>query len=172
MAQYQARDHVIREAFLQALGSEGATVQKVRDLAEGQSDPYIRSLLLELGNATREVYSVRGVGIINIHIKSEPPGWWNIMESVDNHFALLSTMQIHCFYVLILGRKDQHVADGYIATDINQPPFIQRPTIKSGKFYSVTERQHLDRNKLILSIGKIARTLIQQGSAPSPLLAS
>src|SRR2546427_9548301 len=109
---------VIREAFLEALRNQGVTVQKARVLAETASDPEIRRLILELGNATREIYSVSGVGIINLHIRSEPPGWWNIMKSVEKHFLILSAHKddmprINCCYILLIGRKDKHIADGY-----------------------------------------------------------
>ena len=92
------------------------------------------------------------------------------MKSVDKHFVILSDQQdgmprIHCYYVLLIGRKDQHIADGYIATDLNQPPFKQHPVIRP-KHYSVTERRHLNPNRILLTISKVARTLIQQGSTP------
>ena len=168
---HEVRDRVIREAFLDAVRSEGVSVQKVRDLANNTQDFETRNLMLALGKGKREVYSVSGIGLVYVRIKSDPPGWWNIMESVEKHFVFLSELQIHCYYIFLLGRKDLHIADGYIATDINQPPFIRRPTIESGK-YSVTERQHLNPNRRLSTISRVARTLIQQGSTPSPLFTS
>ena len=91
------KDAVIREAFLDAFRSQGVSVQKVRDLAEAQSDPYRRSLLMELGKSHREVYGIPNICLMNIHIKSEPPGWWNTMKSVVEHFTVLSTLPIKCY---------------------------------------------------------------------------
>ena len=102
----QARANTTREAFLDTLRSKGQLVRKVRDLADAASDPDIRSMMLDLGKAGREVYSVSGIGLINVHIISEPPGWWNILKTVKKHFDLLSPL-FKCYYVLLIGRKDQ-----------------------------------------------------------------
>ena len=97
MTNSQSRAETIREAFLNALRIEGASVQKVRDLANNTQNFEMRNLLLDLGKASREVYSVSGVGIINIHIRSEPPGWWNIIKTVEKDFEYLSALQINCY---------------------------------------------------------------------------
>jgi len=65
-----------------------------------------------------------------------------------------------CYYVYLLGRKDKHIADGYIAKDFNEPPFTQYPEVRE-KHYSIYEPHHLNRNKLILTINKVAETLLQ-----------
>ena len=54
---HEVRDRVIREAFLDAVRSEGVSVQRVRDLAKNTQDFETRNLLLNLGQATREVSS-------------------------------------------------------------------------------------------------------------------
>lgn len=162
---HQERANTIREAFLDVLRGEGASVQKIRDLADDPKTADIRSILLALGRASREIYGVHGVGIINVHVRSEPPGWWNIVKSVKRDFTTLSaqnSFRINCYYVLLIGRNDQHVADGYIATDFDQPPFIRQPRNNEEIKYTVKECKHLDSRKLLLSVGKVARTLMQQ----------
>ena len=159
----QARANTIREEFLDTLRSTGLLVRKVRDLADAASDPDIRSMMLDLGRAGREVYSVSGIGLIHIRVRSEPPGWWNILKTVKNHFDLLSPL-FKCYYILLIGRTDQHIADGYIVTDLDQPPFLRQPGDETTK-YTVNERQHLDLSKCLLSIDKVARTLGLSGSA-------
>jgi hypothetical protein len=142
--------------------------EKSGDLAEGESDSFIRNLFLALGKSSREVYNVTGVGLINVHVKSESPGWWNIIKTVKRDFTTLSTSRdnfpgIPYYYIFLIGRKDQHIADGYIATDFNQSPFIHPPHEEATK-YSVYASQHLNQNRIILTINRVAQTLIQQGN--------
>jgi len=151
----------IRDAFLEALRSQDATVETMADLAADESNEKIRNLFLSLGQAGREVYLVRGVGFVNIHVRSEPPGWWGILQTVKRDLdALTGELKIRSVYVLLIGRKDQHIADGYIATDFTNSPFIRLPSVDDTK-YTVNERQHLDVNKLLLSVGKVAKVLLQ-----------
>jgi hypothetical protein len=65
---------------------------------------------------------------------------------------------LNCIYVLLIGRKDRHVADGYIVTDFDKSPFARPPKGEKTK-YSINERQHLDTSALLLSIAKIAKVL-------------
>ena len=161
-----AKADSIRDAFLNALKSEGASVRTMIELAEKESDPEFRSIMLALGRAGREVYLVSGVGFINVHVRSEPPGWWNILKTVKEDLAFLSAKRsdepgINWYYILLIGRGDHHVADGYIATDFDKPPFTRPPGVEKTK-YTINERQHLDSRKLLLSVGKVAKTLLQQ----------
>lgn len=157
----------IRDAFLNALKSEGASVRTMVELAEKETDQELRNIMLALGRAGREVYLVSGVGFVNVHVRSEPPGWWNILKTVRGDLTFLSAKRggksgINCYYVLLIGRNDHHVADGYIATDFDKPPFTRPPGLEKTK-YTINERQHLDSGKLLLSVGKVAKTLLQQG---------
>lgn len=152
---------IIRNAFLDALKSHGASVQTMAELAAKESTPNIRDILLHLGRAGREVYLVPGIGFINVHVRSEPPGWWNILKTVKKDLEFLSnTIGINCYFVLLVGRNDPHVADGYIGTDFAKPPFICLPGVKETK-YTINERQHLDSNSLLLSVGKVAKVLLK-----------
>lgn len=139
------------------------------ELAEKESNPKFRSIMLGLGRAGREVYTVAGVGFINVHIRSEPPGWWSILKTVKEDLAFLSEARgdeprINCYYVLLIGRKDHYVADGYIATDFDKSPFVRLPGKEKTK-YTVNEKQHLDSSRVLLSIGKVAKVLIEQRQA-------
>jgi hypothetical protein len=150
----------IRDAFLDALRSQGASVESMADLAATSSST-VRKLFLALGQAGREAYLVRGVGIINVHVRSEAPGWWSILKTVKRDLDLLAKeFQTKCFYVLLVGRDDQHVADGYIANDFAASPFTRPPGVEKTK-YTVNEKQHLDRRKLLLSVGKVAKVLLE-----------
>lgn len=131
------------------------------DVAESSSGK-IKHLFAALGQAGREVYLIRGVALINLHIRSEPPGWWNILKTVKRDLdAMAKELGVNCIYVLLIGRKDRHVADGYIVSGFDRPPFVRPPKGEETK-YSINERQHLDTRTLLLSTTKIAKALASQ----------
>lgn len=161
----------VRDAFLGVLRAQGATVESMSGLAATESNDTISNLLLGLGRAGREVYWVRGVGFINIHIRSEAPGWWNILKSVKSDLDVLAKeFGVKSYYVLLVGRNDRFIANGYVATDFSSSPFVRPPGVEASK-YSVNENQHLDQKKLLLSVEKVAKVLLQPlagvaGNAP------
>jgi len=119
----------------------------------------IRQLFAALGQAGREVYLIRGAALVNLHIRSEPPGWWNILKTVKRDLdAMAKEFGVNCIYVLLIGRKDRHVADGYIVTGFDKAPFVRAPKGEETK-YSINERQHLDTRALLLSVAKVAKVL-------------
>jgi hypothetical protein len=134
----------IRDTFLDTLKSKGASVVMMSALALVASDPTIRRIFEGLGHAGRDVYLVRGVGLINVHVRSEPPGWWNILKTVKEDVDLLRKhLGVERLFVLLVGRNDRFVADGYIATEFDKPPFLRHPGIETKK-YSINEKSHLD----------------------------
>jgi hypothetical protein len=149
----------IRDALLEAVRSNELSVETMADLAETIEDRQVREVVEGLGRAGRDVYLVRRVGFINVHVRSEPPGWWNILKTVKRDFDFLRTkLGIACYFVLLIGRRDHHIADGYIATDFSFSPFIKHPGIETTK-YSINEKQHLDKSKLLLSIHGVVKGL-------------
>jgi hypothetical protein len=66
--------------------------------------------------------------------------------------------------VFLIGRRDQHIANGYIASEFDAPPFIKHPGIQATKF-SINEKQHLEPTSLLLSVSKIAEVLLSRGRA-------
>lgn len=155
------RSDAIRDAFLAALREQGASVDSATDLAASEPSDTLRDILLGLGRAGREVYLVRGVGFINVHIRAEPPGWWNVLKSVKKDLDLLAKeLGVKTYYVLLIGRKDTHIANGYIATDFRVAPFVRPPKAEETK-YSINEKVNLDQNKRLLSIKKISSILLQ-----------
>lgn len=149
----------IKQTFLGAIGKLGLSVATMDELAAESDNDAVRGTFRRLGQADREVYLVRGVGLINLHVRSEPPGWWNVLKSVKGDLDWLKeNLNLGCYYVLLVGRSDHFVADGYIASDFNSPPFLRSPGLEATK-YSINERQHLDRSKVLLSVGKVAATL-------------
>jgi hypothetical protein len=159
----------IRDAFLDALRAQGMRVDTLEEVAAEATEQVLRDVFRRLGRAGREIYVVRGVGLINIHIRSTAPGWWNILKSVKADFdALAKAIGGKTFYVLLVGRKDPkdiHVANGWVATDFLSSPFLQPPSEEATK-YTVKEGQHLDKGKLNLSVTKVAQKLLQMGAEP------
>jgi hypothetical protein len=157
----------IRDAFLGALRAQGVRVDVLEEVVAETTDQVICDLFHRLGRAGREIYLVRGVGLINIHIRSAAPGWWNILKSVKADFdALAKAIDGKTFYVLLVGRKDPkdiHVANGWVVTDFVSPPFLQPPSEEATK-YTVKERLHLDEHKRVLSVTNMAQTLLQMGA--------
>lgn len=155
-----AQSDTIQETFLNALKAEAAVVETMSELAARISDRELREGLEALGRAGRNLFLVKGVGLINVHVRSEPPGWWNILKSVKEELDLLQKeLRVNRYFVFLIGRKDQHIADGYIASDFDAAPFIKHPGIEATKF-TMNEKQHLDSAERLLSVSKIAKVLL------------
>jgi hypothetical protein len=153
-------DH-IREEFLKAVNLLGPSVETMKQLADKSNDPNLRGLFRRLGRSGRNVYFVKGVGLINIHVRSEAPGWWNILKAVkDDLDWLQNDLHVKSYYVLLIGRPDRYVANGYIASDFNSSPFVKYPGIEATK-YSINEKQHLDTASILLSVERVAKELVQ-----------
>ncbi len=151
----------IRDAFLDALRSEGVSPEPLVEVAASASGT-VKELFAALGRAGREVYLIRGVALVNVHVRSEQPGWWNILKTVKRDLdQMAKEFELNCIYVLLIGRGDRHVADGYIVSDFGKAPFTRAPKAEKTK-YSINERQHLDHGALLQSVGKIAKVLARQ----------
>ncbi|MDO9417408.1 hypothetical protein [Pararhizobium sp.] len=150
----------IRDNFLDSLKSQGASVETMADLALQATESTMRRLFDGLGRAGRDVYLVRGVGLINVHVRSKSPGWWNILKTVKEDLDILhKEFGVIRLFVLLIGRPDRFVADGYIITEFDEPPLLRSPGIEKTK-YTINERQHLELSRKILSLEKLAMTLL------------
>lgn len=154
-----AADERIRRAFFDEVGKLGLSVATMDSLAAKSDNKAVRQVFERLGHADREVYLIRGVGIVNLHIRSESPGWWNILKSVkDDLDWLRRDLKFNCYYVLLVGTGDHAVANGYIFSEFAYPPFKRKPTAEATK-YSINEGPNLDRSKAILSVEGVAKAL-------------
>jgi hypothetical protein len=152
-------DERIRRAFFDELGKLGLSVVTMDALATESDSEAVRRVFQRLGQADREVYLVRGVGIVNLHIRSESPGWWNILKSVkDDLDWLRRDLKFACYYVLLAGTGDHAVANGYIFSEFAYPPFKRKPAAEATK-YSINERPNLDRSKALPSVEEVAKVL-------------
>jgi hypothetical protein len=150
----------VKDQFLRALVAHGETVVTMTEIASKSPEPGVRQLFERLGQAGRDVYLLQGVGLINVHVRSTPPGWWNIQKSVKTDLDdLHEALSIDRVFVLLIGRKDQFIADGYIAADFEHPPFV-RPPGEGATKYSINEKQHLNQAFMFLSLDKVAEGLL------------
>ena len=156
----------VKDKFLRVLVAHGETVVTMTELASKSPEPGVRRLFERLGQAGRDVYLLQGVGLINVHVRSKPPGWWNIQKSVKTDLDdLHEALSIDRAFVLLIGRKDEFIADGYIATDFEHPPFVRPPGEEATK-YSINEKQDLDQAFLFLSLDKVAEVLLTKFRLP------
>lgn len=82
------------------------------------------------------------------------------MKPVKEDFDWLQKdFHINHYFVLLIGRKDKYIANGYIASDFNARPFSAHPGIEATKF-TINEKQHLDPDERLLSVSKIANILL------------
>jgi len=150
----------VRDALLTSLRSQGASVETMASLASDTTTSTVRSLFERLGHAGREVYFVRGLGLINVHVRSQSPGWWNILKTVKNDLDTLhGELGIARFFVLLIGRPDRFIADGYIITEFDQPPLMRDPSVERTK-YTINEMPHLDQSRKLLSLDKVTKALL------------
>ncbi len=152
----------IQDGFLNALKAEGAVVEDMMQLAARATDPAAQGLFQHLGRYRRNVFSIKSVGLINVHVRSELRGWWNILKTVKEDFDWLQKdFRLNHYFVLLIGRKDHHIADGYIVSDFNAPPFVTHPSIEATKF-TINEKQHLNPDERLSSISKVAKVLLSR----------
>lgn len=152
----------IQGAFLGALQAEGFIIETMSQVAAHATDPAAKGLFEHLGRAGRNVLFIKELGLINFHVRSELRGWWNILISVKEDLDWLHRdFRVHRYFILLIGRNDKHIADGYIFSDFNAPVFIKPPGVEATKF-TINEKQHLDPDKRIRSLNKIAKALLER----------
>lgn len=162
------RSDAIQEAFLDLVKAEGGVVESMTELAgripTTESElRLLRGVFEDLGRAGRNVFLVKGVGLINVHVRADPPGWWDILKSVKSDFELLQN-HFNSYFILLVGRKDQHVADGYILSDFNSSPLLKPPEVGATKF-TIKEKLHVDRDERLLSLSKVSKALLASRKA-------
>ena len=160
-----AQSDAIQKALFDVLTAEGAAVEDMSQVVARTSDPVARGLFQHLGRAHRNVFFIKGVGLINVHVRSELRGWWNILESVKKDFDWLHNEHgVKRHFVLLIGRKDKYIADGYVFSDFNGPVFFEPPRLIASKF-TINEKRHLESAERLSSINKVAKGLLATASS-------
>jgi hypothetical protein len=152
----------ITEAFLACLREHGASARMMAEVATDFPDQPLHDLLLGLGRAGRKVFLVSGVGLVNVHVRASATGFWGVEKTVKRDFdAVARHLEVPGHFVFLVGRDDKHVADGYIASTLDSPPFI-RPVRAHDTSYKINERQDLDPSKKLLGVRRVAEALSQR----------
>jgi hypothetical protein len=161
----------LRDKLIEALAAKGAAVADMAEFARCIDVPQLRSILQRWARSGRELFFVKGVGFISVHVRSEAPGFWGVTKDVVSDFETVRNyLGIPCWYVLLVGRKDGKDVNGYILEQLQGPPLVQNPSEQSAS-YKINERD-IDVNIKVGTAEFIARKLIEHGKAKFPQLAT
>ena len=163
------KEEYLRERFIDAIVANGTGIEDMSELARRFSGTF-KEIFQRWSRTGREQFLIKGVGFINVHVRSDPPGFWGITKNVINDFrAIREHLRTPCWFVLLVGQENGNDQNGYILEDIFSPPMIENPSEQSGAF-KINEK-NLDRTKVIRSTDKVAQCLIELGklkAASSP----
>lgn len=156
------KEEYLREKFIDAIVANGTGIEDMSELARRFSDDTFKEIFQRWSRTGREQFLIKGVGFINIHVRSDPPGFWGITKNVINDFrAIKEHLHTQCWFVLLVGQENGNDQNGYILEDIFSPPMIENPSEQAGAF-KINEK-NLDRAKVLRSTDKIVKTLIELG---------
>jgi len=153
----------IQAEFLQLLENSEVKISNLKELSSHVENDLLKSIFISWSKANRNIYYVKDVGFVNVHVRSESKGFWGIPQSIQKDFnALENELGISCWYVLLLGREDKWLADGYIIDHSLTKPILNLPTPSKGH-YKINEKSNLDTSCLIQSLETVAETLVAKG---------
>jgi len=157
------KDDYFREKFLDAIVAQGTGVEGMSDFARRFDDRSIKEIFSRWSRSGRELFFIKKVGFVNVHVRSEPPGFWGVTKNVINDFhAVREYLNTPCWFVLLVGQEYNNDLNGYILEDIFSPPIIKKPS-EQDEAYKINER-NLDQNMMIRSTYKIVMSLIERGN--------
>ena len=150
--------------FIDAIKAKGASVEDMSSFALIFDEPRLKAIFQRWDSLGRELFYIDKVGFINVHVRSEPPGFWGIAKRVKDDFEIIKkAIKIPCWYVLLVGAADDEDVNGYILEDVFSSPLINQPSEQQDAF-KINERD-LDKLKVISSSSNIANILIKIGSS-------
>jgi len=160
----EKKDQPIHEQFIIALEDQGLTVHTANhfsSLFAGDKD--LAAAIRALGSKQRNIYflAYKGkIGIIHLHIRSKDSGFWGLTKNtLDQVKVFKEALKIPNWLILLVGRQDQFIADGYIISDVGKHPMTRPINLLATGGYRINEQQDLDCGKKIRSIGLIAKKL-------------
>lgn len=157
---YSDKDDYFRDKFIDAIVANGTGIDSMSGLARRLSNPKLGDMFERWARLGREIFFVKKGVFINVHVRSEPPGFWGVTKNVINDFhAIKEYLGIQCLFVLLVGQEKGIDQDGYILEDIFSPPMIEKPS-EQAEVYKINEK-NLDRSKVIHSTDDIAKRLIE-----------
>ena len=152
----------LRKEFVSTLRKMGGQVEDMRSLALVYDDNILKAIFERWSNLGREIFAIKGVGFVNVHIRSESPGFWGITKQVEKDFKNISkNLGVPCFYVLLVGGNSGGQLNGYILKEIFEKPVIGTPGMQENS-YKINEID-LDPTTKIFGKNNIAEKLISIG---------
>jgi hypothetical protein len=157
------KEKYLRENFIDAIVACGTGVVDMSEFARRFDDNKIfKEIFIRWSRTGREVFFIKKVGFVNLHVRSEPPGFWGVTKKVIKDFKAVSEhLRTPCWFVLLVGEEYGDDQNGYILEDIFSPSMIQKPS-EQAEAFKINER-NLDNKEVILSTNKVAQRLIELG---------
>jgi len=157
----------IKDSFLLAINTTltdiSLPILNMKEFSSFFEDPKIRNFFLSWDAFKRQIIFIKSVGFVNYHIHSKEPGFWGIPVRIQRDFGIIAKgLKIPCWYVLLVGRNDKWIANGYIIDYEFGIPLIKIPDPKNDQ-YKINEKSNLDKNYLIHSVQRVAEKLIERG---------
>jgi hypothetical protein len=154
------QDKVIHEQFIIALKKKGLTVKTANQLSSIGDDDNISAVIRMLGANNRNIYFIicQGkIGIVQLHIRAEGSGFWGLTKRIiDDAKTFKDILKIPNWLVLLLGRQDKFIADGYVIPEIGKSPMKRQITLLANGCYKINEIPDLNIAEKIRSIEIIA----------------
>ena len=72
------KEEYFRDKFIDSIVANGSAVEDMSELARRFSDTNIKDIFERWSSLGREQFLVKKVGFINVHVRSEPPGFWGV----------------------------------------------------------------------------------------------
>ena len=153
--------------FINSLRAQGAKVEDMASFARIFDDRKLQLIFQRWDSLGRELFYVNKVGFVNVHVRSDPPGFWGITKRIIEDFdSIKNELKISCWFVLLVGKEDGTDVNGYILEIVFSTPVINSPS-EQAEAYKINERD-LDSSKVVKSSAKVAEELIEVGRRRFP----
>ena len=157
------KDEYFRDKFIDAIVANGTGIESMSGLARQLSNPKFGDMFERWARLGREIFYVKRVGFINVHVRSEPPGFWGVTKNVISDFHVIKKHSgTQCWFVLLVGQENGNDQNGYILENIFSPPMIESPS-EQAEAYKINEK-NLDRSKVIYTTNNIVKHLMELGN--------
>lgn len=139
------KDEFIHEQFIIALKEQGITVRTANQVSSIIDDKNSAAIIQMLGANNRKIYFLTcqdKTGIIHLHVRGEGSGFWGLTKNTIDHLKLFR--KIPNWLILLVGRQDKFIANGYIIPEIGKFPMKRQLTLLATGGYRINEKQDLD----------------------------
>ena len=160
------KEEYFREQFLDEIAVQGTGVEDMSTLAQRFDESSFKNIFIRWSRLGREIFFIKGTGFVNVHVRSDPPGFWGVTKNVLNDFkSIEANLRISCFFILLVGNENGTDLKGYILKDMISNPLIKMPSEQQDA-YKINETD-LNKNEAIITLKNIVNTLISKGKKES-----